>query len=355
MSLNKRYYDVFEDIASFPEAIIYIAYSRRGVGKTYSALLGAYQKKIPIVYIKRTIEDVDFICSSNEEFDASPYFPINRDHGTKIMPKKIRKGIGAFYDMNEEAEHKQPIAYCLALSAIKNIKGIDLSRCELMIFDEFIPQASETRVLSTEFDACMDLYATISRDREKRGRDHLKLLLFANAEDLYCPIIDGLQVMDQLAEVSCKGLTYKYIDERKILIHHVNEIPLEEEELTGIYLVMKNTKWARKSFGGEFSKVDFSNVDRKVLKNYVPLIHLHYREDDFYLYRKDRDYYLCKNRSNKCLADYDLNKDNDIRLFYYSHVIDLQDACMNGYMRFSDYSLYDLISHYSQRFKDVLR
>lgn len=358
MSEPKRYYDVFDDIASYPEAIIVIAYSRRGVGKTYSMLKNAYERGKTITYVKRTIEDVNLICSATEEFDSSPYAPINRDLGTNIRPRKIKNGIGAFYDMDDPAEHKKPIAYVVALSAVKNVKGIEMP-CDYLVFDEFIPQISETRVLQTEGEALLDLYMTLSRDREKR-RDpddpdlHMRLILFANAEALYCPVIDELQVMDALAEISRFGYTYHYIPERKILLHHVNEIKLEEEELSGIYQVMKGTRWAKKSFGGEFAKTDFSNVDRKALKQYTPLIKLHYREDDLYLYRKDREFYLCKSRSNKYIAEYNLNKDNDIRKFYHTHVMDLQQECMDGNFKFSDYSLYDLIVNYSKRFKNVL-
>lgn len=348
-----RYYDVFKDIEKYPESVIYIAYSRRGVGKTYSALKGAYEQHIPIVYIKRTMDDVDFICSSNEYFDASPYFPINRDIGTNIKPKKIRNGIGAFYDM--DSDDKLPIAYCIALSAIKNIKGIDLSRCELMIFDEFIAQISETRVLHTEGEAVLDLYETISRDRLKRGRSSLKLLLFANAENIYCPIVDELQIMDDLARLAVSGESYAYIKERQILLHHVNEIALEEAEMQGgLYNVMKGTRWHAKSYGGEFSKTDFSNVSKKVLKQFKPLMKIHYRESDYYLYKKDLDYYLCSQATNKYIEAVDLNRDNDVRKFYIRYCIDLQEACINGHMKFSDYSLYDIIMNYGKRFKHVL-
>lgn len=368
MSETKRYYNVFDDIASYPEAIIIIAYSRRGVGKTYSMLKNSYQlwkesggTRGRITYVKRTIEDVNLICSSTEEFDASPYAPINRDLGTNIRPRKVKNGIGAFYDMDDPSEHKKPCAYVVALSAIKNVKGIEMP-CDYLVFDEFIPQVSESirGVSSAEGEALLDLYMTLSRDREKRRSPddpdlHMRLILFANAEELYCPVIEELNVLPALAEIARFGYTYHYIPERKILIHHVNEIPLEDEEMTGIYLCMKNTRWARKSFGGEFSKVDFSNIDKKALKQYVPLIHLHYKEDDYYLYRKDREFYICQSRPSRVIAEYNLNRDNDIRKFYYTHVSDLQDACMDGYFKFSDYAIYDLITNYSKRFKGVLQ
>lgn len=355
MTGMSKYYDVFEDIEHYPEAVIIVAYSRRGVGKTYGALKGALIREEPIVYIKRTIEDVNLICSASEAFDTSPYKPINRDMGFNIKPKKIANGVGAFYYMSHDGEilNPVPVAYCVALSAIKNVKGIDLSDCELMIFDEFIPQISETRVLSSEGEALLDVYATVSRDREKRGREPLKLILFANSENLYCPVVEELQIMDNIAHVAMFKKEYDYIEDRAILIHHVR-LEVTEEEKTGIYKVMKGTAWFRKSFEGEFSKNDFSNVAKETLKSFIPVMEIKYKEGKFYIYKKGIQYFITKQRSNKCPIKFDLNKDNDIRLFYSKYCLDLQEACMNGRVKFSDYSLYDLITRFDKRFKHVL-
>lgn len=358
-SANLKYYNVYDDIRNYPDAVILISYSRRGVGKTYGALWGAYQQKAPIIYIKRTISDIDLICSGSKVagFDTSPYVPINRDHGTNIKPKRIANGIGAFYECDSDDEPiGNPVAYAVALSAIKNIKGIDLSHCIYMIFDEFIPQTSEMirGVSSLEGESLLDVYMTVSRDREKRGFDPLKLLLFANAENIYCPVVDELQIMDDIAALAISGNSIRYVPDRRILIHHVNEIELTEDETHGIYQVMKGTKWFRKSFGGEFSNNDFSNVSKQMLKGYSPLIQMHYRESDIYIYSKDGYYYICKIASNRCPIKLDLNRDNHVRKFYIKYCMDIQDACIDGKVKFSDYSLYDLIMNFDKRFKSIL-
>lgn len=356
-----NYYNVFDDIEKYPDATIIVAYSRRGVGKTYGALLGALDRNIPIVYVKRTIDDVDLICSSNGTWDMSPYAPINRDTGSRVKPERVGKikGIAAFYPHKYDEEdkhlpHAKPCAYALAFAAVRHIKGIDLSDCGLLIFDEFIPQASEMRILQSEGEILLDLYMTILRDREKRNLPPLKLLLFANAENIYCPIVDELQIIDDLAYLAVTGESYRYIEDRGILIHHINEIELEETEKGGMYKAMKGTSWFRKSFGGEFAKNDFSNVEKKVLKNYIPVAEIRYKEFDFYIYMNGTQYYICKQKSNKCKLKFNLNRDNDVRLFYAKYCMDLQDECMNGRVKFSDYSLYDLIMNYSKRFKNIL-
>ena len=350
-----EYYDVFEDLHNYPETTILVAYSRRGVGKTYGALYGALEREMPISYIKRTDRDIDLLCKSTKRFDTSPYKPINRDHPEyNIYPEKIGDGIGAFYQRDDKNNSVgQPVSYALSLNKIQDIKGFDISDTEFMIMDEFIPQATQ-RTSRKEGEALMDAHETACRDRVKRGKSAIPLLLFANAEDLYCPIIDTLEIIDDIAELNQSGKSIKYIESRGILIHHVNEISLTESEMSGgLYKAMYGTSWWRKSFYGQFHN-DFSNVEPKVLKMYKPLARCIYREGDFYIYKKDRDYYICKTPTNKYVHEFNLNRDNDVRLFYSKYVWNLQECCMNGHVKFSHYSLYDLISFFDKRFNNIL-
>lgn len=351
-----KHYDVFEDIKKYPDATIIIAYSRRSVGKTYGALWGAYERNIKVAYLKRTNRDIDTLCKPLEDYKASPYSPINRDHGTRIYPKKTGEGFAAFHTMDKDFNIEGPaISIAFSLSGVKDIKGFDLSDCDLMIMDEFIPQATETRVLTNECDGMLDAYLTISRDRIERGRGAMKLLLFANAESLYCPIVDGLELMSELSEVSQKNLTYKYIENRRILIHNINDIELDESvKQDGMYICMYGTKWWRKSYLGEFADADFSNVKKVVLKKYQPLIHMRYRDKDYFIYRKDRDYHVCDTSSNRYRSEFNLDRDNDVRAFYGKYVFDIQEACTMGHVTFSDYFLYDLIMNFDKRFKKIL-
>ena len=94
-------------------------------------------------------------------------------------------GFGAFYDHFDDDGKPTgaPFSYCCALNAIKTIKGFELSACDWLLLDEFIPQAGEI-VKRREGEMILDLYMTINRDRELRGLPELKLILFANAENI---------------------------------------------------------------------------------------------------------------------------------------------------------------------------
>lgn len=204
--LPLKYYDFKYDLMMYPEAVVYVVISSRGRGKTYSALKYSYEQNIPIIYMKRTNDDVAFICREPiDGLDTSPYAPLNRDLNTDIRAKLIDNGLGGFwsYHLNEDNKSvpdNMPISYALSLNAIKRVKGFEASRCKWILLDEFIPQIGE-RVLRTEGELLLDVYMTVSRDREKRGEDHLKLVLFANAEDISTPITNTLEIVDQIADL----------------------------------------------------------------------------------------------------------------------------------------------------------
>ena len=355
--LPLKYYDFKYDLQMYPDAIIYIVISSRGRGKTYSALKYSYEHNIPIIYMKRTNDDVAFICRETiDGLDTSPYVPINRDLGSDIRAKLIDNGIGGFWKYEPDENNKPtpeglPIAYALSLNAIKRVKGFDASRCDWILLDEFIPQIGE-RVLRSEGELLLDVYMTVSRDREKRGKDHLKLILFANAEDISTPITNTLEVVDQIADLYASGASHYYDPERKIMIHHIleSEVPLVDAERSGIFATMANTTWGAKSFGGEFAKNDFSNVCRNNLKGYRGYVQLHYKTHDYYVYINEAGLFYVSRSPTRCPVSYNLNRETEQKAFYSEYAIDLRIATIEDRVKFQSYTMYDLIMNYSKIF-----
>lgn len=347
------YYHIGKDVEDYPDAVIYIVWSRRGPGKTYGALRYPYHK-FRTLYMKRTNKDVKTICeyAGDIDFDPSPWVPLNRDFGINVKPRLLKEGLGAFYDADPDGNPVGPVVnYVASLNAMKTLKGMDLSEAEWIIFDEFIPQAGEV-VKHAEGEMLLDLFETVNRDRRKRGRPGLKLILFANAEEISTHITNAMEVVDTMAEMCATGQNILYNEERGILFHHITDkdFPLQEIELHDMYRVMKGTAWADKSFGGQFSGNDFSSVVKKSLKHYRCLYRLKYRRQNvayIYLSNKDGSYYMCST-PGKYLVDYDLDRENQQKKFYFDHVLQLREACINDRFQFEKYSYYDLIINYSK-------
>lgn len=350
---SEDYYFFADDLRKYPDAWCYVVWSRRGPGKTYSSLRFAYENNIPIVYMKRTIEDVATICANDKGIDLSPYVPINRDGNYTIKPRLIRKGLGGFYSKMDKdgIAVGEPFSYIVALNAMKTVKGMDLSRADWVLLDEFIPQVGET-IRHAEGQMILDMYMTIARDRVKRGREQLKLVLFANAENISTPITSELEIIDSMVDLSASGDSHLYLEERGILLHHITqkEIPLAPTEMNGIYKAMQGTAWGEKAFGGEFSANDFSNVGHERLKGFQPMCRFRYKRKDYCVWRKDEYVYVCGAKGTTGFF-YDLDKENGQKMFYVDYVRMLKDDTANGFVTYSQYSLYDLIMNYRKIYK----
>lgn len=350
---NTDYYHFQDDLREYPDAWCYVVWSRRGPGKTYSALRYSYEQHIPIVYMKRTIKDVQTVCGNRGGIDLSPYVPIARDGGYHIESQLLFDGIGGFYDQFDD-EGKiigAPFSYITALNALKTVKGFDLSGCDWMLLDEFIPQIGEiTR--HDEGEMLLSMYMTIARDRKKRGRPDLKLVLFANAENISTPVTYELDIVDQMIDLMASGESHSYDAERGILVHHItdDEIPLKEEEKTGIYRAMQGTAWHEKAFGGGFGSNDFSNVRKLNMKNFIPVVAFRYKSKTCYVYRNEEKLFFTSSRNDQCEL-FDLRRENDQKRFYYEYVVDFKIECMNDRCSFSSYTFYDLIINYKNFFK----
>ena len=350
------YYHISKDFLEYPDAVIYIIWSRRGPGKTYSALRYPYGK-FKTLYIKRTNIDVKTICeyTGSEEFDPSPWKPLNRDFGLNVKPKLIKDGIGAFLNSDESGNPSgEVINYLCSLNAIKTIKGMDLTEAEWIIFDEFIPQPGEV-VRQSEGKMLLNLYETVNRDRRKRGRPGLKLILLANAEEISTPVTNTLEVTDTIAEMQMKGIHKFYDANRGIFFHHISqeEVPLVEMELRDMYRVMKGTAWGDMAYGGEFANNDFSNVVDMSIKGMKCMLGIKYRRNHFaYVYfHPEKGMFYMTDIKGKPSRMFDLDRENEQKKFWIDYGYMLKQKCINDQMKFKKYSLYDLIVNYHEFYK----
>ena len=352
--LTDGYYHVLYDLLMFPDAWVYFVWSKRGPGKTYSALWLCYYSDIKFIYMKRTDKDVNLILKNdNMDFDASPYKDLKRDKGLNIVGVKIDDGIGAFYEADQEGEPKKLLCYVLSFNKVQSYKGFGFADCEFIIFDEVIPQKGE-RIKKSEGENLLDLYMTVSMDRQKRGRKPLKMLLFCNAEEISTPVTKELEIIDDIADMNASGQAHMFTD-RKMLLHHITneEVPITEAEEDGIYEGMKGTAWWDKAFGGYFSGNDFTNVSKRSIRRSIPLIHVIYRKHDYYIYYNEEKgrYYMCSAPA-RCQYEYNLDRENEQKKFWYDYVVDLREACVNEQFKFEKYSMYDLLMNY-RKFFDI--
>ena len=350
----KQYYDIKNDLVAYPGAWCYLIWSKRGPGKTYSSLRYMVENRKKFMFMKRTIEDVKMLCAGGNrkglQFDVSPFVPLNRDFGWNIKPVPIVKGIAGFYHFSADGEPMgEPIGYCCALSASKDIKGFDMSECDYMIFDEFIPKKHE-RVNRNEGEQVLDIYMTVRRDRIQRGREELKLICLANAVSVNNPVFITMDVVDDAVQMDVCNMEFSYLEKRKILMHFIPSDYNAEEEKSGIELAMDGTAWAEMAFGGHFAYDDFTAVKHNRMKGYRPLCSYEYKKHTVYIYEKDGYYYATKSKA-KVQHHYNLARENEQKKFFYDFVSDLRDEVIEDRFTFQDFTMYDLIVNYKKIFE----
>ncbi len=353
MSRDNYYYDIQKDVNTYQKGWCFIVTGGRGTGKTYGALLSCLDNERRFVFVKRTIEDVGMICAGGHGFDLSPFKPINRDKNTNIKAFNMAKGIGGFWHCdNDDQRQGDPIGYVVALSAVHKIKGFDLSDADWLIFDEFIPQPWE-RVSRKEGEQVLDLYKTVARDREHRGREPLRLICLANATELSNPLMNTLEVVDDVAMMDANCESVRYLDDRGIVLRLLqdNERFRQVESESMIYRAMAGTEWADVSLGNHFAYNDTTNIRRKILRRYRPMIHIMHKRQDFYVYASDTDYVVTKQRSDKCKYEYDFHRENDQKSFFRDWYRLLKTACIDGQMVFETYTMYDVIINFKRHYR----
>lgn len=357
------YYNIQDDFAKFPDCWAYAIVGGRNTGKTYSCLYDAKSNEKGFIFIKRTNLDVNNLCAGGSvhnkkmdmdfDFDLSPFEDLNEDYNWNVKANKIFDGLGGFWDysLDDELLSKKPLGYIFSLNRVAKFKGFGgLRSCEEIIFDEFIASPWE-RVSKEEGNQLMDLYKTVSRDREHRGNKPLKLIMLANAYDISNPIFNTLQITNEVADMIAAGEEFRVI--RGILIHMLKDNPkfYKKESETQIYKAMHNTPWGKMAFDNEFSRNDFTNVRKHInIKNAIPVCKILYENEVWYVWRKDRKYLVTYSRHNFNNI-YDLSIEGDRNRFLYNEWVFISESVREGLAEFQTFLMYDVLYHFRDYFK----
>ena len=356
-----RYYNFADDLAAHPEAWLYVVWSRRGPGKTYSSLLDAALTDKKIVYMKRTNDDVKILTSTVGGVSMSPYAPINRDFGTdiRLVPvymttasgnRGMMDGIAAIVPYTEGGERMDDeLGVVLSLNKIKSYKGFDLSTIDEIIFDEFMPQPGES-TKRKEGEMLLNFYMTANRDRVAQGMPEIKLVLFANTETLWCPITLTLDLIDTITDMESAGKREHYDGSRRIFYRSIDYSASITEDM-GIVAAMRGTQWGRAALEGEFSYIDRSAIRPVRLNGYTPVCGLTWMQKYYYVYssKSSGELYMCSSRAQG-VDVYNLDEERDQRRYWLDYGIDFRQAVVDHAMFFQTYTMYNIVFNFTKLF-----
>ena len=340
--MSDKHYKVAEDVNKYPDAWCYLVVGGRSTGKTYNSLLDCINNKRGFLFVKRTIKDVDNLCKRKK---LNPFNKINLKEGRDIKVIPESDGFGYFIDEDENV-----VGYVGALTGLGKFTGFDLYDVDWIIFDEYIPRKWD-RFMYSEGEMLLDLYFTVSRDRELEGRPPLKLICLANATTLSNPVNDALRITDSMAEMIADNKDILYIKDREIVIRMLKHHEISEDlKHTAFYKGVSGTKFGAMAFDNEFSNDDFSQVNRSTLKGYRCKCSFVYQNITYYVYKKGSYYYITKSPGNTN-KHYDLDMTIDQTSFYYDIGIDIRAALLERKSVFESFVTYDMILNYKKHYK----
>lgn len=325
----------------------------RGCGKTYSALAGAVKKHqqngTKFVFMRRTGQELELLMDMQSKEGLNPFKPINDALHVNLGIKQLRKDIGGIYQRSfgevgtkdaGKMMYGENYGYAVAVTTIKNIRGVDFSDCDYIIYDEFIPE-KHVHKITGEGIALLNAYETMNRNRELEGKPAMAMYLLANSNDIYNEIFKELHLVNVAERMLAKGESDKYFPDRGLAIHLINDNKefRDEKSKTFLYKLTKGTTFYDMSLNNEFAFNDFSLTGYKSTKGYRPVCHY----GDAYIYKKkgEDDIYVSYAVA-KC-DGYNPEHDYEKRLFLQQYMDILAKYYVAGAITFESYELKSLI------------
>lgn len=318
----------------------------RGDGKTYSALRMGVEhwmdNQDKFVFMRRTDKELKRLMDSRIRGEAmNPFKSLNSDFNWSygIVPYADNVGLISERESGENGKMVacgDDIGYAVSLSTVAGLRGIDLTDCSMMIYDEFIAER-HVRKMAGEGEAILNAIETIGRNRELRGEKPLKCFFLANAFDIYNPFFVELGVVDKVEKMINRG-QHDYYDRSRGLAIHLLENSAEFNEMKSQTAIMKLTKGSRyydMALNNDFVYNDFSLIGWRNVKGHRPVIAI----GDVYIWsKKGQSYYYATYTPGRCQT---LNGDNlrDCKYFFVKYGNLLREAFIRGHLHFETYDI----------------
>lgn len=305
----------------------------RGTGKTFGALNAAIHRDNHFIYMRRTQAELDIV--NKPEFN--PFKAVNLATGTDIYFKPISKDSAGIYSGSDDL-----IGYTVALSTIAKLRSFDASDCDLVIYDEFIPE-KHARPIKEEGSAFLNAYETINRNREFNGVKPVKMVCLANANRADNPIFMELGLISVVEKMKNKGLEVWTDRNRSIMVICLGSSPISSmKKETALYKLTKGSDFERMSLENNFAYDDFSGIAPQKLIEYKPFTSV--GEITIYKHKSKTQYYVSEHRTGS--PDHYGVSERELTS-YRQHYWRLWDRYIDGFVLFENYLTKSLFIKYT--------
>ncbi len=258
-------------------ASFYSVTGARGVGKTYGLFKWCLEHGKKFIYLRRLKSQLDQCART----DGNPFKKINTDTGRNILPKSA--GGNILFRDGEEL-----VAVGVALSTVANVRGIDFSDYDIIVFDEAIASEGE-RPIPKEFNAFLNFYETVNRNRELSGDKPVQAVLLGNANRLTNPYFSGWGFMKTALKMINGGqMVWRSGDGTRMMILLLDSPISRKKAETGLY---KNASkdFVSMALDNAF-RTDATNIRSMPLIEFTHLVSI--GEIGIYRHKTERKYYV---------------------------------------------------------------
>lgn len=277
-------------IFSQPSAIISVV-GARGIGKTYGCFKNLISKNKKFIYLRRLKSQLDQ-CA---KIEGNPFRKINEDLGNDIKPFPSG-GIVTFRKTDKTGDI---VSVGVALSVVANIRGIDFSDFDYIIFDEFISSNGE-RPIKNEFNAFLNFYETVNRNRELEGKLPVKCIMLGNANTLINPYFSAWHFMKTAIKMIVgKQMVWRSQDKTRMIILLLSS-PISERKRETVLYQNANNDFIEMALDNAF-RTDATNIRSEPLAEYIHMVSV--GEIGIYKHKSERKYYVSSTQCNSPYYD----------------------------------------------------
>ena len=252
----------------------------RGVGKTYGCFKKLVTEGKKFIYLRRLKSQLDQ-CGKPE---GNPFKKINDDTGHDVKPFPS----GGIISFREGDKAGELVSVGVALSVVANIRGVDFSDFDYIVFDEFIASIGE-RPIKNEFSAFLNFYETVNRNRELIGKEPVKCIMLGNANTLINPYFSGWHFMKTAVRMITGGqMVWRTEDKTRMVILLLNSPISEQKRGTALYQ-NATSDFIDMALDNSF-RTDETKIKSEPLREYIHLVSV--GEIGIYKHKSERKYYV---------------------------------------------------------------
>ena len=266
-------------IMAQPESLVSVV-GARGTGKTYGCFKWLVNNRKKFLYLRRLKSQLEE-CRKEA---GNPFRKLNTDLELNILPFSNGGTVSFCYD----EKGGETAAVGVALSVVANIRGVDYSDFDYIVFDEFIGSDGE-RPIRNEFQAFLNFYETVNRNRELEGRPAVKCIMLGNANRIANPYFTGWHCMRRVLRMIQGNQLVWRSDDRTRMIILLLESPVSARKAETVLYKNANQDFISMALDNAF-RTDETKIKSEPLKEFVHIVSV--GEIGIYKHKTERRYYV---------------------------------------------------------------